>query len=849
MRTLEVETRLKKSGWLVFGAFIITALLILFLFWNLHMAPFGGASLARADATIQYIDFFTYLRGILLEGKSTAYTFTKGLGSNVWGVVAYYLLSPLNLLVIFFRQENLHTFYDLLVLLKLSLCSGTMAFYLEKRFDGGIPSAFLVLLAISYGLMQYNFEQAQNVMWLDPLYMLPLLLLGTWKLQSNKGFLMLAISVGFALLFNWYMGMIVTLFAGFWSAWEYLALSRVKDSPIRAFLRYEGKVLGAILLGVCLSGIVLVPAFASMASGRGHVDWRELSIRYKGNPLTLLQGMSMGNVSQKQFAVLFSGSFSLAGTVIFLSGKSWTIKQKKWALVLLMFILLAFYWEPFYFLFSLLKLADSYWYRYSFVGIFPLLYFAAWNCTRWDEKQEQTGSSLKILSGIIVYWMVFNVLKHQTEYRFLLFSAGCLIGIGAMWLYRDWLKERKIDRWAIGGICLLSILELGLNVRHLMKRYTYSEVTKFHVYVEDAQAQIREIKQIDTSLYRINQVHPYRTSKNNITANYNEPLSYGYWGISSYTSGPDNRQMQFLDHVGYRQGSVNLNVVVAPVLGIDALLGVKYVFAPKKVYGLELESGTKVYNQECTWRNPYAFPLAFLMDAPKVQKELRYTGNPFLYTNTLFSVIAGKTSEIYQPVMYQTLSRNEHRILFQLKEWNKGPVYGNIPTQHDLQGQLLLDRKEKQGYTRWLSPSVFPLSATKKGKHTVQLDTKERIPDDLTPQFYGLDLKVLQDVSQEAWQKAAVIKQMNDRQVIIEVHGSPNQLLFTSIPYDKGWDIRVNGQKAVPFLIGGCLMAIPLEGGGNTIKMEYHLPGLTAGIALTMLGIIGCAGYWRWKQG
>lgn len=849
MRTLEVETSLKKTGWLVFGAFTITALLILFLFWNLHMAPFGGVSLAREDATIQYIDFFTYLRGILLEEKSTAYTFTKGLGSNVWSVVAYYLLSPLNLLVVFFRQENLHAFYDLLVLFKLSFCSGTMAFYLEKRFNGGISPAFLVLLAISYGLMQYNFEQAQNVMWLDPLYMLPLLLLGTWKLQSNKGFLLLAISVGFALLFNWYMGMIVTLFAGFWSAWEYLVLSREKNPSIWAFLRYEGKVLGAILLGVCLSGIVLVPAFVSMVSGRGHIDWRELSIKYNGNPLNLLQGMSMGNVSQRRFAVLFSGSFSLAGTVMLLSGKSWTVKQKKWTLVLLVFILLVFYWEPFYFLFSLLKSAKSYWYRYSFIGIFPFLYFAAWNCTGWGEKQESSSNSLKILSAIIVYWMAFNVWKNQTEYRFLLFSAGSLIGIGAMWLCRDWLKERKIDRWAMGGICLLSILEIGLNVRHLMKRYSYSEVAKFHVYAQDARAQVREIKQIDTSLYRINQVHPYRTSKNNITANYNEPLSYGYWGISSYTSGPDNRQMQFLNHMGYRQGSENLNVIVAPVLGTDALLGVKYVFAPEKIYGLELELGTKTYNQERTWRNSYAFPLAFLMDAPKVQKELHYTGNPFIYTNALLSVIAGKTTEIYQPVMYQTLSRNDHRILFQLKEWNKGPVYGNIPTQHDLQGQLLLDRKEKQGYTRWLSPSVFPLSATKKGKHTVQLDTKEQIPDDLTPQFYGLDLKVLQDVSQEAWQKAAVIKQMNDRQVIIEVHGSPNQFLFTSIPYDKGWDIRVNGQKAVPFLIGGCLMAIPLEGGGNTIKMEYHLPGLTAGIALTMLGIIGCAGYWRWKQG
>ena len=157
-------------------AFITTFIIIAILYIALKMAPFGTNALSDVDARIQYIDYFSYLKQILLGDGNTVYSFNKGLGSNIWAVIAYYLLSPFNLLVVFFNQENLNVFYDLLVIIKLSLCSGTMAFYLDKRFEKSLSSLVIILLSISFGLMQYNLEQAKNIMWLDSIYLLPLLL-------------------------------------------------------------------------------------------------------------------------------------------------------------------------------------------------------------------------------------------------------------------------------------------------------------------------------------------------------------------------------------------------------------------------------------------------------------------------------------------------------------------------------------------------------------------------------------------------------------------------------------------------------------------------------------------------
>lgn len=64
--------------------------------------------------------------------------------------------------------------------------------------------------------MEYNMDQASNIMWLDGVYMLPLILLGVSKLvrENKKAFLMGA--AGIALLLNWYAAAIDFLFSAIW---------------------------------------------------------------------------------------------------------------------------------------------------------------------------------------------------------------------------------------------------------------------------------------------------------------------------------------------------------------------------------------------------------------------------------------------------------------------------------------------------------------------------------------------------------------------------------------------------------------------------------------------------------
>lgn len=65
-------------------------------------------------------------------------------------------------------------------------------------------------------MSQYGIAQACNIMWLDGFYMLPLIMLGVYRVVNGGRPVMLSVSVALAVLFNWYMGGINCVFACFW---------------------------------------------------------------------------------------------------------------------------------------------------------------------------------------------------------------------------------------------------------------------------------------------------------------------------------------------------------------------------------------------------------------------------------------------------------------------------------------------------------------------------------------------------------------------------------------------------------------------------------------------------------
>ncbi|MBO5797967.1 MAG: YfhO family protein, partial [Clostridia bacterium] len=69
--------------------------------------PFGGKTVLMVDLHHQYAPLLSELRHMILEGGDFTYNFNIGMGAAFIPTFAYYLASPLNLLLLFFSESAL----------------------------------------------------------------------------------------------------------------------------------------------------------------------------------------------------------------------------------------------------------------------------------------------------------------------------------------------------------------------------------------------------------------------------------------------------------------------------------------------------------------------------------------------------------------------------------------------------------------------------------------------------------------------------------------------------------------------------------------------------------------------
>ena len=174
------------------------------------ISPFGERSLAILDAKEQYISFSAFLADILRSGDSLRYSWKLLLGGPMAGLLGYYLASPFELLFLLFPEEEYLAAYDIVIALKLALSGLTMALWLKEK-KGIQPSS--LLLSTAYALSGFTIVLGWCVMWLDSVYMLPLIALGLDRIAEGKRPFLYTISLGVAIIFNYYTGYMLCIFS------------------------------------------------------------------------------------------------------------------------------------------------------------------------------------------------------------------------------------------------------------------------------------------------------------------------------------------------------------------------------------------------------------------------------------------------------------------------------------------------------------------------------------------------------------------------------------------------------------------------------------------------------------
>ncbi|TCL45356.1 YfhO family protein [Harryflintia acetispora] len=116
----------------------------------------------------------------------------------------------------------------------------------------------------------------------------------------------------------------------------------------------------------------------------------------------------------------------------------------------------------------------------------------------------------------------------------------------------------------------------------------------------------------------------------------------------------------------------------------------------------------------------------------------------------------------------------------------------------------------------------------------------DRLPisleEDLTESAY------LQDVEARRASSAGLFERDNGG-FTSEIFLPKDEIVFFSVPYDKGWSATVNGIETKVLKVNGGFVGVPGAAGYNRIRFDYRAPGLTGGVAITIFGIMLLALY------
>ena len=81
------------------------------------------------------------------------------------------------------------------------------------------------------------------------------------------------------------------------------------------------------------------------------------------------------------------------------------------------------------------------------------------------------------------------------------------------------------------------------------------------------------------------------------------------------------------------------------------------------------------------------------------------------------------------------------------------------------------------------------------------------------------------------------VTEYSDTYIKGDVTMNQDGVVMTSIPYTKGWSVKVDGQKVDVTPVGDALVSFNVSAGTHTVELSYIPDGFIMGLVLTLLGV------------
>ncbi len=790
-------------------AFLIPVVVLFIIYVGRGIYPYGTSMYLRSDMYHQYAPFMKEFQRNLQEGGSLFYSWNIGLGTNFASTYAYYLASPVNWLVALFPNTLIPEFMNIMIILKSGLMSSVFTYYLIKKFSRNdyIATAFGCFYAMSAYMTAFSW----NLMWIDCLVLLPLIMLGLEALVREGRTRMYTITLAVSIISNYYISIMICIFLVFY--FIYLMICEGKFTDRR---EVTGRIFKFVIYSViagCMAMFIALPAlfnlFITASSGSSFPS--KMTAYYS---ILEMFAKSVINTEPAVFSGHFPNIYSTMAVFgfvpLFWLSKRVPVKEKVGKTLLIsllafsfMFNIPTFIWHGFHFPNSLPC-------RYSFIYILLVLmmsYQALINIRRFKVKEIV----LCCMAGVAGVFILQALYPDDFTVGNACLGAVYILMYLVIALMLKYRKASKVLSMVV--LLIVAVSEIIINTNN-----TGYSTTSRTIYMSDNEAIATMLDEVDDgSFYRVEKVT--RRTKNDGTWN-----DYNSASIFSSTTVAGNSDLY--SKLGM-QGRTNAYSYYGHTPFTQALLGVKYEIASEEQHD-SLMSLVTTSGDYYLYENKYALSLGFMVsdDIYAVDDML---SDPFAFQNEIISKACGVEDVFYIEGSYGGGSKISYIAS------KNGRLLAYLTSDQESINVEILRNGESVGFYTYDSletPEIVDIGDVQQGDEVYIYSNDEEVFE-INANIALMDYDKY-DAAMTAMQSSELnIAEYSDTYVKGYVTAADSQTLFTTIPYDTGWTVYVDGEKVEYESFEDSFILVKLEAGDHTVEFRYEPRGVKIGAVIS----------------
>jgi len=875
----------EEYGYLT-AAFLIPALLMWLIYIAMEVYPFGESSVLVLDLNGQYVYFFEALRNIVREGGSFLYSFSRSLGGEFMGIYAYYLASPFSFITALFPDGMITESLLVMFLLKCGLCGATFGFYIHKTRPNANRIA-TVFFSMMYALCSYGIVQQHNTMWIDNMIFLPLVALGVENIIRYGKYKMFIIFLSMSVLSNFYIGYMMCIFVAAYFFYFWAAHSEDgENNPLRErkhFLRSFIRIAVYSIIGVGISAVIILTAYYALTFGKTTFSNPTYTFSQQYDFLDIVTKLFPGSydtVRPEGLPFIYCGVFGLVMLPLYFLCPKFSAKERIATAVLLLFFVMSFNTQ----------VIDMVWHgfqrpnwlncRYSFMFCFVLLVAA--------EKAYEHIKEFKFSTvfGVCAFLAALLLVIQKLDYESMPDIDAIWLSLACVAVYliatHSAMRSIFVNQSAM-IILVLVCLELFaaglLNVIALDNDVVISSRTSYVSYMDHWKPAFDKLENYDSSFYRSEKTEHRKT---------NDAMTIGNYGLTNSTSTLNRSTIDFLAKMGYSSKS-HWSKYLGGTPVSDSILGIKYILSEDAIsdlydtaFTVEPEEGSDE-RAITAYYNRYALSLATAVSSNlnTIVPEDYY--NPFDYMNALVTEMLGRdqTVELFVPLRLTAMSDDnvtisyvtdhkkytadgtsgDPKVTFTFASPEKAvQIYAYFATTYPRECKMQVNGVANGTY--FGNETMRIVNIGKKGS-IVASDTPEititmtlqedvlYLANDSSYYLYYLDEELFAEIMPELARYSYNIDEdySEDHFTGTITTTADRPTVFTSIPYDEGWQVYVDGKKVEIYESIDALIAFNVfEPGEHTLELRYMPKAFVLGAIISVVSVIAFAALWFFDE-